>query len=348
MNSIRILSDDDVRSIIDLKNTVSCVENAYRQKANNQARILPVVSADLVDNRADMDIKSGIYQTENIFGLKLVAWFGDNEKLGLPALSGMIMVFDLRTGFPKALINARHLTAMRTGAAGAIGIKYLAKQNSEILLVVGTGYQAEFQIAATLTAVPTIRTIYLYHPRNMEKACLLQTSIRNKLSNIKCDNSDLNNRKWIQRINEVEFFAVSDIESALSDADAVITITPSHQALIKKEWVKQGTHFSCIGADLPGKQELDELLFEKVRVYVDDVGQASKVGEIQTAVKLGILQNESITEIGYVINKKRKGRLSDHDITVFDSTGIALQDLALSDYLIKEAEEMKIGTIVTI
>jgi len=348
MNSIRIISNDDVECILDIKNTILCVENAYRQKANNLATILPLVSADLVEGKADMDIKSGIYQAENLFGLKLVAWFGENERQGLPALTGMTMIFDLNTGFPKALINSRHLTAMRTGAAGAVGIKYLAKQNAEVLVVVGTGYQAVFQIAATLTAVPTIRKVYLYNPRNGEKARLLQESIRTKLGRIRNDIYDLKNGKWIQRIETVEFSAVNNIESALSETDAVITITPSHQALIRKEWVKPGTHFSCIGADLPGKQELDETLFETVRVFVDDVGQATKVGEIQTAVRLGMLQKESIIEIGNVINGNEKGRLSNKDITVFDSTGIALQDLAVSDYLLKIAEEKNIGTIVNL
>ncbi len=348
MNSIRILSDDDVMRILDLKNTILCVENAYRQKANNLATILPLISADLVEGKADMDIKSGIYQAENLFGLKLVAWFGENETQGLPALTGMTMVFDLKNGFPRALINSRHLTAMRTGAAGAVGIKHLAKQNAEVLVVVGTGYQAVFQIAATLTAVPTIRKVYLYDPRNEEKARLLQESIRTKLGRIRNDICDLKNGKWIQRIETVEFSAVNNIEAALSEADAVITITPSRQALIRKEWVKPGTHFSCIGADLPGKQELDETLFKTARVFVDDVDQASKVGEIQTAVRLGMLQKESIIEIGNVIHENQKGRLSNKDITVFDSTGIALQDLSVSDYLLKISEEKNIGTIVNL
>lgn len=348
MNAIRILNDNEVESILDLKNTILCVENAYQQKANKQATILPLVSADLVEGKADMDIKSGIYQSENLFGLKLVAWFGENELHGLPALTGMTMVFDLKNGFPKALINSRHLTAMRTGAAGAVGIKYLAKQNAEVLLVVGTGCQAVFQIAATLSAVPTIRKIYLYNPRNEEKARLLEETILTKLARIKNDYYDLNNKKWIQRIETVEFSAVNNIESALNETDAVITITPSCQALIRKEWVKPGTHFSCIGADLSGKQELDETLFGTVRVFADDVDQASKVGEIQTAVRLGILQKESIIEIGNVISGNETGRLSNKDITVFDSTGIALQDLAVADYLLKIAEEKNMGTIVNL
>lgn len=339
MESIRILTDNEVSEILDLKNTIMCVENAYRNKANNRATVLLLVSADLIEGKADMDIKSGIYQAENLFGLKLVAWFDENEKQGFPALTGMTIVFDLNNGSPRALMNARYMTAMRTGAAGAVGIKYLAKKNPEVLLVVGTGHQAVFQIAATLSAVPTIRKVYLYNPRNREKAQLLQQSIHSKLSGINNDNNELNNERWLQRIEMVEFFVEDNLEEALSKADAVVTVTPSRQALIKKEWVKQGIHISCIGADLPGKQELDEKLFQRAKVFVDDIGQASKVGEIQTAIRVGLLQEEDITEIGAVINQNEKDRLSNQDITIFDSTGIALQDLSVADYILKIAEK---------
>ncbi|KAF5065628.1 Delta(1)-pyrroline-2-carboxylate reductase [anaerobic digester metagenome] len=348
MQSIRILTDNEVSEILDMKNTIMCVENAYRNKADNRATVLPLVSADLIEGKADMDIKSGIYQAENLFGLKLVAWFGENEKRGFPVLTGMTMVFDLNNGSPRALMNARHMTAMRTGAAGAVGIRFLAKKNPEVLLVVGTGHQAVFQIAATLSAVPTIRKVYLYNPRNREKAQLLQKSIHSKLSGINNDNNDLNNERWLQRIKMVEFFAEDNLEEALSKADAVVTVTPSCQALIKEEWVKQGTHISCIGADLPGKQELDEKLFQRAKVFVDDIGQASKVGEIQTAFRVGLLQEEAITEIGAVINQNEKGRLSNQDITIFDSTGIALQDLSVADYILKIAEKKNIGTVVNL
>ena len=348
MNTIKIISDDDVKSILDLKNAILCVENAYREKANNRATVLPLVSADLVHGKADMDIKSGIYQAGNLFGLKLVAWFGDNKLQGLPDLTAMTMVFDLKNGMPIALLNAGYLTAMRTGAAGAVGIKYLAKQNAEVLTLVGTGNQAAYQIAAALAAVPTIRKVYLYNPRNEEKAHLLKQSIRTKLGEMKNSCNDIKNETWIRRINTVEFCAANDIQSALEETDAVITITPSSQALIKKEWVKPGTHISCIGADLPGKRELDETLFRTARIFADDIVQASSVGELQTAVRSGIVPIESIKEIGGVINGNETGRLSNNDITIFDSTGIALQDLAVADYIIKTAKEKNIGTNVTI
>lgn len=158
---IRVLGDDDIRRILDIKNTVACVEQAYASKANNRGRIFSMISEEIFQGRSEMDIKSSMLNEEDVFGLKLVSWFGDNVKLGLPTVTGLTMLFDLNNGFPKAIINAGYLTGMRTGAAGAVGVKYLAKNDSRTLLVVGTGVQAIFQIAATLSEVQTINKVYI-------------------------------------------------------------------------------------------------------------------------------------------------------------------------------------------
>ncbi len=346
MIPIRILSDDNVGSILDIRNTVTCTEKAYALKADNQARLFPLISEDLHDGRADMDIKSGMLTGEDVFGLKLVSWFGDNERIGLPALTGLTMTFDLTNGFPKAIMNARHLTAMRTGAAGAVGVKHLAKPNSKTLLVVGTGFQATFQIAAAISEVPSIERVYIFNPVRHESAVRFRYSIRAGLGRILNDVKEPGNSAWIQRVESVDFIAVDNVMKALEEVDAVITATPSCKASILNEWVRPGTHFSCIGADRSGKQEIDEKIFERAIVFVDDIAQASTVGETQSAVRAGIIDRNQLTEIGHLILGRAKGRTSDKDITVFDSTGIALQDLAVSKYLLSKAEEMNIGTVV--
>lgn len=348
MIPLRVLGEDDVRSVLDIKSTIEYVEKAYMLKARKQGRLFPLISEEFLPGKADMDIKSGILDGENVFGLKLVSWFGDNQKLGIPALSSLSMLFDLKNGLPKAIISSRYLTGMRTGAAGAIGVKYLAKKGSKVLLVAGTGVQSVYQIAASLSAVPSIQKVYLFNPLRYDSACKLQHSIKEQLLEIQNDNEDIDNKKWAQRVQQVEFTVVDKPEEALADTDAVITVTPSHIPFIMHQWIKPGTHFSCIGADMPSKQEIEEKLFDKAVVFVDDIEQASKVGEIQTAIKSGILNKLHLTEIGELIAGNTKGRLSNKDITVFDSTGIALQDLAVSKYLISIAEEKNLGTVVQI
>jgi alanine dehydrogenase len=347
MLPVRILSDTDVKNILDIRNTVLCVEKAYILKAANQGKLFPLISEELSHGNADMDIKSGMLNGENVFGCKLVAWFGDNEKQGLPALTALTMLFDLKNGFPRAILNAKYLTAMRTGAAGAIGVKYLAKPDSEVLLVVGTGLQAVFQTAFTLSEVPTIKKVYVFHPLRYESAVRFQRSIKAEIVKIP-NNINAANDNWIRRIESVEFAAIDNPVKALAEVDAVITVTPSRKASILKEWVRPGTHFSCIGADASGKQEIDEQLFDKAVVFVDDVTQASTVGEAQTAVRKGIMNRNQFIEIGQLIQGNATGRITGKDITIFDSTGIALQDLSVANYLLSKAEAMNLGTIAEI
>ncbi len=124
---------------------------------------------------ADMDIKSGHLMGADIFGLKLVSWYGPNAEKGLPQLVGTVMVFDGSTGAPKAILSAEHVTCMRTGAAGAVGAKYLARKDSKTLMMVGTGNQAAFQIAATLMVMPSIEKVLLYNPISKDEAIAFES-----------------------------------------------------------------------------------------------------------------------------------------------------------------------------
>lgn len=348
MSDIRVLNDDDVRSILDLKNTIVIVENVFKMKANKKAKLFPIVSEEIVKGQSEMDIKSGMLIGSQVFGLKLVSWFGNNKIHNLPTTIGLAMLFDLKYGLPKALINARYLTSMRTGVAGAIGVKYLAKKDSKSLLMVGTGNQAIFQIAATLSEIESINKVYIYNPLRYERAINFQKLIKNELSKIVRDIDDPDNIEWNRRIDEVEFVALSEIENSLNDIDVIITATPSHKALILDKTVNSGVHFSCMGADVAGKQEIDESIFKRAIIYTDDINQAISVGETQKAFEAGIIAKTDIQEIGNLILEGRSGRTSDNNITIFDSTGIALQDLAVSKYLLEKAEELNIGTIIDI
>ena len=233
---------------------------------------------------------------------------------------------------PLALLNADYITGMRTGAAGAIGAKYLAKKNSKTLLMVGTGHVAQFEILATLIAVPSIEKVRVYNPRSEERTATYASKIKNILKNSFNFESD------------VEFEAVKDIKDAVSNSDIIITATPSREPMILKDWVKPGTHFSCVGSDMEGKQEIDENIFLDAKVVVDDITQAVNVGETETAIKKNIIkESDLLGEMGEIILGNIKGRTSDNDITIFDSTGIALQDLITSKLALDLAEKKNLG-----
>lgn len=332
MFKMRALSHEDTEKVLELKTVIEKVEQAYVMKHTKAAALWPMIFHEFEPGVRDMDIKSGYATDEHIYGLKLVSWFGSNIEKGLPALVGTVMMFDERTGAPKALLSGEHITMMRTGAAGAIGAKYLAKKNSKNLLMVGTGNQAALQIAATLMVMPSIEKVMLYNPIDQAEAEAFEKTIADK----------------VERSNgcvDVVFEVVTDIEKATGEADIIITVTPSRKAMIQKEWVKPGTHFSCVGSDMSGKQEIDEALFGVSRVFTDDIGQSISVGETETAIKKGIIKaSDIVAEIGALISGDVGGRLSDEDITIYDSTGIALQDLVTANYAIERAEELNVGT----
>lgn len=350
MSKVRILNEETIKELLDIKNVIEVVEQVYALKNSNQANLFPIVTHVFEPGKADMDIKSGHLKGKaNVFGLKLVSWFGDNIEKGLPDVIGTIMVFEGKTGIPLGILSAEHITGMRTGSAGAIGAKYLARKDSESLLMVGAGHQAFFQIAAALTVLNNIRKVTVYDPIDFKFAVDFCNRVKLRLKNeilSKYKDDKIYFEKLAKKL-DINFVATNDIEKSTSEADIIVTATPSRKPLIKKEWVKKGTHFTCIGSDMEGKQEIDEDIFSIARVFVDDINQATNVGETEIPIKKGIITKESIVgEIGEVILGKVPGRVSKDDITIFDSTGIAHQDLLTANYLIKFAKEKGLGAIV--
>lgn len=347
MFPFRVINQETTEEVLDMASVIEVVEQAYQMKSDQQATLFPLIFHEFVEGRSDMDIKSGHLPAANVFGLKLVSWFGDNAEKGLPQLVGTVMVLDSETGVPLGILSGEHITCMRTGAAGGIGAKYLARPESKSLLIVGTGHQAPFQIMATLMTMENIKRVYICHPKSPEKAQRFAEQIKDKLlTKFVSKYTGAEYERYARRC-DAEFIAVENIEAAVGQADIIITATPSREPMIRQEWVKPGTHITCIGADMEGKQEIDEQLFAKGRVFVDDVGQAVRVGETEIPVKKGIMTEQEIAaEIGNVILGRAAGRTTPEEITIFDSTGIAIQDLLTATHILKVADERGAGTIV--
>lgn len=322
MQKFYVLSEDDTKELLNMEEVIEAVENVYIEKSQESGKVFPLVFHEFERAVADMDIKSGTLDSMGVYGLKLVSWFGANQEKGLPSLSGVVMVIDRETGIPMGVINAEHMTGMRTGAAGALGCKYLAREDSKTLLMVGAGHQASFQIRATQALMSGIEKVMVYDPINYENSIKFV--------------ADFNHKK-----EGIEYVAVENLEEAVGNADIIITATPSRKPMIMKEWVKEGTHFSCIGSDLEGKQEIDNHILKVAKLVTDDIGQSISVGEFETGIKNGIIAKEDILcEIGDVITGKTSVRTTDKDITVYDSTGIGLQDIAVGYIAINKAIKM--------
>lgn len=327
MKNIHIISEDDTKKLLHMEDVISTIEGVYREKSTGTGEIFPMVFHEFEPGVADMDIKSGTLSKLGVYGLKLVSWFGENPSKNLPALSGVVMIFDSKTGLPLAVINAENMTGMRTGAAGAIGAKYMANPDSTVMLMVGAGHQASYQIRAMQLVMPKLSKVMIFDPLNFSNAEKFAENFEYKKDGI-------------------IYEPVNDIETAVGISDIIVTATPSRTPLIKREWIKKGTHFSCMGSDMSGKQEIDENILCDAKLVTDDMNQSVNVGEFEIGIAKGVIsRSDIICEIGDVMEGKKTVRTSKEDITVYDSTGIALQDIAVAYNVLKNAQKMEIGNL---
>lgn len=337
---MRILSRANVEQVLTLSSVMDTVEQVYRLKAENKTEVWPTVFHDFKTGQQDMDIKSGYLRGMETHGLKVINWTAANEARGLPALVGLIMVFDTETGVPLGVLDGSYITGVRTGCAGAIGAKYLARRDSRSLFVLGAGSQAFFQTAAFLRAFPQLKRVYVANPHHDEKAAAFVSTIHERLrAGFDIDASG------------VEFVAAAAdaMGGAVGSSDMIVTTTPSRSPIVKREWIKSGTHLSCIGADMNGKQEIESTIFQNAVVVCDDHAHCMEVGEIELPLREGILAASDIRgEIGEIILGRAKGRETNEQVTIYDACGTALLDIACAKAALELAEQNNIGQIVEI
>ena len=315
---------------------IDAVEGVYRSKAKGETVVWPTVTHHFDDRGAVMDIRSGYDRGSEVYGAKILGTFPENEKKGLPPFSGILLAVDGVTGLPKGIMDASFITSMRTGAAAAIGARTLARPESETLMVLGTGRQSLFMIGAALTAIPGIKRVLCAEPMDASRAVTYAAECPERLREM----------FGIPK-GRAEFEPVRDLAEATGRADIVITITRATSPQIKREWVKPGTHFSCIGADMPGKEEIDPRILADARVFADDIDQCVNAGECELAIKGGFMEREHILgQIGEVLNGEKAGRTSPDDITVFDATGLALLDLAVAKLVVDETDPETAGNVI--
>lgn len=338
MSQIRMLSAHDISQVFTITDALEAVEEAYRQKALGQGVAWPMVYAAFEPGVADMDIRSGKLAGTGLFGLKLTAWFSQNPAKGLPEIFGTTLICDNTTGEPLALLNASAITGLRTGAAAAVGAKWLARKDAHNLLVAGAGHMSTFQVAAVLAACEGVNHVEVWDPRSSEAPVERVQQMRGQVDALLA-------AAGIER--DYELVATADGEQAAGRADIIVTITPATSPIIQDSWVKPGTHLSCVGADMEGKQEVESALVGRAELYVDDRAQSVASGELEVPVKRGtITPNDIVAELGEVIAGKATGRTSDEQVTLFDTSGIAVQDLAASKVAYDRAVERGLGTVV--
>lgn len=328
----RIMNRNEIMQVIEMQPTIQAVENVYKMKSSGEAVAWPTVFHIFEEGSRDMDIRSGYLPGEHIFGHKTIGFFGANAEKGLPTLMATINVFDEFTGSLVGVLEGAYITGVRTGAAGAIGAKYLARKDSETLFVLGAGNQAAYQIAATIVCFPELKKVYIADLLLPENAERFAAGIRQRLEDeLNIDASG------------ITFEATNDPATTVPESDIVITVTPSREPVIKKEWVRPGMHFSTVGSDMEGKEELDPEIFRDAKVFVDDMEHCIEAGEVEIPVKKGMIAEEDIHEIGDLLLGNCTGRTSDEEITIYDPAGMALLDIAAAKVALDLAEEKGLG-----
>ncbi|NMB77649.1 MAG: ornithine cyclodeaminase family protein [Methanomicrobiales archaeon] len=296
---------------LDLREVNRAVEAAFADHGMGLVQMPPKVYITLPGG--DFRTMPAYLPSAKIAGVKIVNVHPDNPKKGLPTVMALTVILDIATGRPLALLNATRLTDIRTGAAGAVAARYLSRKKTITLGVAGTGRQAGAQVRATAEELE-IEQILIWSrtTRHAEK-------FRTDMKQYDC--------------------RVVSLEQACN-ADVIVTTTPSRSPIIRSEWVHAGTHINAIGADAPGKQELDPALLLRAQVFVDDMAQAVHSGEVNVPITNGSYSPEKIAgTLGeVVIGKKRR---TDPDaITIFDSTGLAIQDLAIAAMVMREGSSI--------
>ena len=323
-DGVVIVGEEICEQVISRADAFAAVSEVFGAMASGDAYNFPVVREAIGHADALYGFKGGFDRAGMTLGLKAGGYWPGNADKGLTNHQSTVCLFDPDTGRLAALVGGNYLTALRTAASSAISIAHLARPDAKVLGMVGAGHQSSFQLRAAA------------EQRDFEKVLAWNP-----------------HPDMLPRLAEVAaecglaFEAVSQEELG-AQADVIITITSAHQPLVMADWVKPGTHIACMGTDTKGKQEVDPALFAKAAVFTDEIAQSVSIGEAQHAVAEGLIAESDITPIGAVINGDHDGRRSAEAITLFDGTGVGLQDLAVASVAARLARERGLATPVSL
>jgi alanine dehydrogenase len=301
--------------IISRKDAFEAVSATFAAMAREDAYNFPVIREDIGYAGALYGFKSGFDRAGKVLGLKSGGYWPGNAERGLTNHQSTVFLFDADTGRPYAVVGGNYLTAVRTAAASAISIHHLARPDAKVLGMIGAGHQSTFQLRAAAEQRGFEKVVaWNPHPDMLPKLAAVADEIG------------------------LAFEAV-EREQLGAEADVIITITSAFEPLLAASVVKPGTHIACMGTDTKGKQEVDPAILAAATVFTDEIAQSISIGEAQHAIGSGLIKESDITVIGEVINGTHKGRTSDDEITLFDGTGVGLQDLAVASVAVKLAAE---------
>ena len=310
------LNKTEIMELFSFEKAVSLIQNAYIASANGNVQTAEVVHLGFPKSNGDCHIKSGHIADTASYVIKIASGFYDNPSKGLASSNGMMLAFSATTGETVAILRDEGwLTDMRTAIGGALATRALACTNASKVLLIGTGIQAKMQAQCLAKLMPERGLSFRVWGRN-------STAAQNTAAELAKQG--------------LEIKVVSTLEKEVGTANIIITTTPSTTPLFANDLVRHGTHVTAIGADSPGKQELPTGLVTSASLRVCDIARQSlEHGEFQTASK--VEPSMDVTELGHILSGAHSGRHSDNEITIADLTGIAAQDIAITQAIIDAA-----------
>lgn len=317
-----VITEAEARDLVTLDDAIAAVEAGFASLARGEAVMFPPLVAHGSDPSNRFGAKAGVDLALRRPGVKIGAYWPRNPDAGRPAHGSTTLLLDDETGRPNALVAATHLNALRTAAADAVAVRWLARPDARHVAVVGVGNQAWFDLAAVRRVRPVERV--LVWGRNDARAADFAR---------RCAGDGLDAE-------------ASDLETAVRTADIVITATASREPLIRHAWLRPGAHISAMGADGRGKQELEVEIVGTAACFADLPEQSVVIGEFQHAFAAGRLDRAAIRSLGDVVEGRAEGRAHRDQLTVFDSSGVALQDIAVAALAVERARERGMGRTI--
>lgn len=326
-----LLTEKEAKTLLSMDEVIKTVELAFKEKGLGRAQMPPKSYLFYSQYKGDLRVMPSYLEELNISAVKVVNSHQENRTTyGLATVMATIILVNPKNGFPLAIMGGTHITDMRTGAAGGVAAKYLARKDSRIVGLIGAGAQAKTQLAALVPFYKKIEEVRVWSRTEKTR--------------------DLFVAEMEPFYGEVaKIVPVKNPKGVVEGSDIIVTTTPSREDIVSDKWVTPGMHFNCIGADAPGKQELDPDILKRSRIFVDDWEQASHSGEINVPLKKGIITKQNVLgEICEVVAGLKPGRTSSEEITVFSSTGLAVQDAVTANLAYQKAMEKRIGKFIEI
>jgi alanine dehydrogenase len=326
-----LLTERDVQRLLSTREAMEAVELAFAEKGLNRVQMPAKQFITFKNYNGDLRTMSSHLDALDISTVKVVTIYPENRaKHSFPATMATLIVIDPKNGAPIAIMGGTWITNIGAGVAGGIAAKYLARTNSKIVGLVGAGEQAKTQLMALCSLYGSLDEVRVWSRTKETRKAFVEEA----------------GSKW-KTVSRM--IPVDEAENAVKGADIVVTTTPSASPVVFNDWISPGMHINCIGADAPGKQELDPAVLKQAKIVVDDWDQASHSGEINVPLKQGLIKPKDVWgEIGEIVAGTKKGRESDDEVTVFTSTGLAIQDAVTANVAYKKAMAQRMGQFIDI